>query len=224
MRPPSSVGRTTPAPRPVVGGIRALTLSRLALFGALTFAALAWAPAVAEDAGATPKAALAAKGFDRALLDPVDGVDLRTYAHIAFESFAGDDPDLAKILARHGIVKAQFDHANATFIERMRADATYTLANLYGAYFIETASGKYAALAADVAHSVIEGAPLREAAPMSWDDYLALTSFYGRQAPSAKDQSRASYDEILKPKGLSFVDYQIIGAWFGRRLRLQGNP
>jgi hypothetical protein len=194
------------------------------LFGALTFAGLAWEAALAEDAGAIPKAALTAKGFDRALLEPVDGVDLRTYAHIAFESFAGDDPDLAKILARHGLVKAQFDRANATFIERMRADVTYTFADLYGAYFIETASGKYAALAADVAHSVLDGGPLREPPPMAFDDYLALVSYYGRLAPKAKDQTRASYDEILKPKGLNFVDYQIIGAWFGRRLRLQGNP
>jgi hypothetical protein len=201
-----------------------LTLPRLALFGALAFAGLACGPALAQDASATPKAALTAKGFDRALLEPVDGVDLRTYAHIAFESFAGDDPDRDKILARHGIAKTQFDHANGTFIERMRADASYTLSDLYGAYFFETAGGKYAPLAADVAHSVIEGGPLRETAPMNWDDYMALTNYYGRRSPAAKDSSRASYDEILKPKGLTFVDYQIIGAWFGRRLRLQGNP
>ena len=182
---------------------------------------LAARPGLAEGAEKPPKAALTAKGFDLALLDPVDGVSLRAYAHAAFDAFAGDEPDIGKVAARHGMTEAQFNQVGAAFTERMRKDATYTLIDIYGAYFIETAGGKYAA---DVAHSVIEGGPLREQAPMAWDQYLELTSFYGRNAPNAKDKTRKSYDEILKLKGLTFVDYQIVGAWFGRRMRLGGAP
>jgi hypothetical protein len=49
-------------------------------------------------------------------------------------------------------------------------------------------------------------------------------SFYGANVAKAKGTTRAAFDEILKPKGLSFVDYQIIGAWFGRKMRLGGAP
>jgi len=178
----------------------------------------------ADEPDPIPRTALDAKGFDRALLDPVDGLSLRRYAHIAFDSFAGDEPDLNTVLARHDITRAQFDHANAAFIDRMGADKTYTLTQIYGAYFLETARGKYAPLAADVARSVIEGVPLREPPPMVWDQYLELMSFYGANVAKAKGTTRAAFDEILKPKGLSFVDYQIIGAWFGRKMHLGGAP
>ena len=213
-RPVASPGRVDAAP----------TRRRFALLVGLAAAWLCCGSGFADEPEALPKAALTAKGFDRALLDPLDGLSLRRYAHIAFESFAGDEPDMDKVLARYGVARAQFDHANAVFIERMRADKSYVLADVYGAYFIETAGGKYAALAADVARSVIDGAPLREPAPMKWDQYLELMRFYASNAPNAKGTSRAAYDEILKPKGLTFVDYLILGAWFGRRMRLGGTP
>ncbi|MGO8800712.1 MAG: hypothetical protein ACLQE9_02740 [Roseiarcus sp.] len=202
----------------------AATRRRLALVVALAAAWLCCGSVLADEPEALPKAALAAQGFDRALLDPVDGLSLRRYAHIAFDSFAGDEPDMDKVLARYGVARAQFDHANAAFIERLRGDKSYVMSEIYGAYFIESAGGKYAALAADVARSVLDGAPLREAAPMAWDQYLELMRFYGANVSRAKATSRAAFDEILKPKGLSFVDYQIIGAWFGRRMRLGGGP
>jgi len=202
----------------------ALTRRRFALFAGLAAASICAGAGLADEPEPLPKTALDAKGFDRALLDPVDGLSLRRYAHIAFDSFAGDEPDLNKVLARHDVTRAQFDHANAVFTDRMRADKTYTLTEIYGAYFIETAGGKYAPLAADVARSVIDGAPMREPAPMAWDQYLDLMRFYASNVANAKGTARAAYDEILKPKGLTFVDYQIIGAWFGRRMRLQGNP
>jgi hypothetical protein len=203
---------------------RALTRRQLALFAGLAAAAICAGAGLADEPEPLPKTALDAKGFDRALLDPVEGLSLRRYAHIAFDNFAGDEPDLNKVLARHDVTRAQFDHANAVFIDRMRVDKTYTLTQVYGAYFIETAGGKYAPLAADVARSVIDGAPMREPAPMAWDQYLGLMKFYGTNVANAKGTTRADFDEILKPKGLTFVDYMIIGAWFGRRMRLQGNP
>ncbi len=203
-----------------------VTLNRrqFALFLGLASTFARAVAARADEPDPIPKTALDAKGFDRAMLDPVDGLSFRSYAHIAFDSFAGDEPDLDKVLARHGVTRAQFDHANAVFIDRMRADNTYTVTEVYGAYFLETARGRYAPLAADVAHSVIEGGPLREPPPMVWDQYLELMRFYGANVAKAKGTTRAAFDEILEPKGLSFVDYQIIGAWFGRKMRLGGAP
>jgi hypothetical protein len=172
---------------------------QFALFVGLGSALMGAGAVRADEPDPIPKTALDAKGFDRALLDPVDGLSFRGYAHIAFDSFAGDEPDLNKVLARHSVTRAQFDHANAVFIDRMRADKTYTVTEVYGAYFLETAPGKYAPLAADVAHSVIEGGPLREPAPMVWDQYLELMRFYGAGVANAKGTTRAAFDEILKP-------------------------
>lgn len=115
----------------------AATRRRLALVVALAAAWLCCGSVLADEPEALPKAALAAQGFDRALLDPVDGLSLRRYAHIAFDSFAGDEPDMDKVLARYGVARAQFDHANAAFIERLRGDKSYVMSEIYGAYFIE---------------------------------------------------------------------------------------
>jgi hypothetical protein len=216
----SPFGPARPCPR----ACNALNRRQFALFVGLGSALMGAGAVRADEPDPIPKTALDAKGFDRALLDPVDGLSFRGYAHIAFDSFAGDEPDLNNVLARHGVTRAQFDHANAVFIDRMRADKTYTLTEVYGAYFLETSRGKYAPLAADVARSVIEGGPLREPPPMVWDQYLELMRFYGANVAKSKGTTRAAFDEILKPKGFSFVDYQIIGAWFGRKMRLGGAP
>lgn len=210
--------------RPRLYACDALDRRQFVLFVGLGSALMRAGAVRADEPDPIPKTALDAKGFDRGLLDPVDGLSFRRYAHIAFDSFAGDEPDLDKVLARHDVTRAQFDHANAAFTDRMRADKTYTLTEVYGAYFLETARGKYAPLATDVARSVIEGVPLREPPPMPWDQYLELMRFYGGNVANAKGTTRAAFDAILKPKGLSFVDYQIIGAWFGRKMRLGGAP
>ena len=181
----------------------ALNRRQFALFVGLASVLMRVGAVRADEPDPTPKTALDAKGFDRALLNPVDGLSFRNYAHIAFDNFAGDEPDLNKVLARHDVTRAQFDHANAAFIDRMRADKTYTLTEVYGAYFLETARGRYAPLAADVAHSVIEGGPLREPPPMVWDQYLELMRFYGANVANAKGTTRATFDEILKPRGLA---------------------
>ena len=166
-----------------------------------------------------PPAALKAK-LDAGLFAPVDGISVREFAHIVFDLFARDDLGEAKILADHKVTKAQFDHANEVMTGRMKDDKTFKFIDIYGAYYIETAPGPFAALAKDVSNSVLNGVPLREPEPMKWEDYMRITGFYARKAPFAKDTSRRSYDEILGDQGINFIDFQVLGAWFSRRVAL----
>jgi hypothetical protein len=159
--------------------------------------------------------------FDKSVFDPVDGMSVRDYAHLVLEMFLDDSKDNTKLLSAHNLTKPQFDHINDVMIERMRKDTSFKFIEVYGAYYIENAEGPFKAYAKDVANSVLNGVPLKEKDPMSWEEYLKLQGFYGRKAPFAKDTSRASYDEILAEKAMTFMDYQILGAWFGRKLALQ---
>lgn len=171
-------------------------------------------------AGNLPPAAIKAAGFDPALLAPVDGISVREYAHIVFDLFARDDQGEAAILAEHKVTKAQFDHANEAMISRMKDDTTFKFIELYGAYYIETAPGPFAAYAKDISNSVLNGVALREPEPMKWEAYMKIVGFYARKAPFAKDTKRASYDEILGDQGMNFIDFQVLGAWFSRRVAL----
>ena len=166
-----------------------------------------------------PPAALKAK-LDAGLFAPVDGISVREFAHIVFDMFARDDFGEDKILAEHKVTKAQFDHANDVMTKRMSDDKTFKFIDIYGAYYIETAPGPFAALAKDVSNSVLNGVALKESEPMKWQDYMRIQGFYARKAPFAKDTTRASYDEILGDQGMNFIDFQVLGAWFSRRVAL----
>ena len=187
--------------RPRLYACDALDRRQFVLFVGLGSALMRAGAVRADEPDPIPKTALDAKGFDRGLLDPVDGLSFRRYAHIAFDSFAGDEPDLDKVLARHDVTRAQFDHANAAFTDRMRADKTYTLTEVYGAYFLETARGKYAPLATDVARSVIEGVPLREPPPMPWDQYLELMDSMGVMSRTPRERRAPPLMRSSSPRG-----------------------
>ena len=177
------------------------------------------APATAADE--IPPAALKTPKFDKAYLAPVDGISVRQYAHIVFDMFANDEQDTKKLLAKYGLTQARFDTINAAMIKRMQDDQTRKFIDIYGAYYIEEAPGQFAKLARDVAQSVLSGGPLREREPMTWKEYMKFQGYYARKAPFARDTSRAAYDDILSDQGMNFIDFQVLGAWFGRQLALQ---
>lgn len=167
-----------------------------------------------------PPTAVKAK-LDPALFASVDGVSVRQYAHIVFDLFANGDQSQAstvKLLEKHGLTQDRFNKITEVMTERMRNDNTFKFIDIYGAYYIENAPGPFHHLAKDVANHVLNGAPLKEKPPYSWDEYRAIQGFYARKAPFAKDTTRASYDEILSEKGMNFIDYTVLGSWYGKHL------
>ena len=173
-----------------------------------------------EAAAEIPPVALRTKGFDTKLLDPVDGITVREYAHIVFEMFAGE-ADADRVIAAHKLTKPRFDAITTEMTERFRKDPTFKYAEIYAAYYQETAGGKYEAYAKDYAQSVLNGGPLKEKEPMNWGRYMELQKFYADRAMAVKPTTRAASDAVLAEKGLTFIDYQVLGAWFGRRLAVQ---
>ena len=197
-------------------------LTRVALIAIglalLPLAARAETAQVAAGQDALPPVVLKTPKFNRAFLAPVDGLSVRDYAHLVFQMFAGDVTDNATFLASHGVTQAQFDHANEAMTKRMQDDPTRKFIDIYGAYFIENAPGPFAAYAKDVANSVLNDVNLREKEPFAWDEYMRLQGYYARKAPFARDTSRAAYDEILADQGMNFIDFQVLGAWYGRKM------
>ena len=175
-------------------------------------------PAVAEE---LPAVVAKLPGFDPAWLAPIEGVGVRRFAHVVFEMFAGEGQDMPKLLARHGLTEAKVNRISEVIATRMREDKSFKFAEIYGAYYQEAATGQFAKFARDMAHSVLNGVPLAEREPMTWDEFRVVQGYYARKSPFARDTSLAALDEILAPKKMTFIDFQVLGAWFGRRLALE---
>ncbi|MHC5308119.1 hypothetical protein [Bartonella sp. LJL80] len=163
--------------------------------------------------------------FDRKLLEPVDGVEFIIFAQMAYDAFYRDVniDDEASLKKVYGFSEAQRDHANVEFGKRMKDDASFTLINLYGAYFFmdaEKDSLSYGKYAKDYVQSVLNDGPLYEDAPMTIQEYAALMNFYGRKMDFAKEMTRAESDKVMSEKGMTYLDLQIIGAWIGRHSAL----
>lgn len=185
---------------------------------------LATVPATAQDKPSNaelPPIALKTKGFDAKLLEAVDGVTVRDYAHIVFQMFVADGKDAEKIYAERGITKDRFDAITAVMTERFRKDPTFKYSEIYAAYYQEAAGGPFEPYAKDYAQSVLNGGPLKLKEPMSFENYMQLSRFYAEGAMRDKPTTRAGSDKVLASKGITFVDYQVLGAWFGRWLAVQ---
>ncbi|WP_245437541.1 MULTISPECIES: hypothetical protein [Neorhizobium] len=167
-----------------------------------------------------PKIAAIRPGFDAKLLEPVQGVAFRTYGHVTYGMFLDPNGNHEAIFQTFGIDRTRFEAANATFTDRMKQDPTFTMVEMFGGYFAETAQGTYAALGRDIAQSVLNQAPLQEQEPMAEDKFREIQVFYGRKA-SVAGTELAKQDEVLKPYHITFNDFNIMGAWFSRRLALQ---
>ncbi|MND25900.1 hypothetical protein [Agrobacterium tumefaciens] len=197
----------------------------LALMVAISMPSSGWAQATAtaiENPSPTslPVIAASREGFDKKMLEPVNGLDFRTYGHIVYAMFLDPDGDHGAIFSKFGTDKGSFEAAGTAFGERMKQDPTFTMIEMYGAYFAETAQGTYAAFGRDVAASVLNQAALRETEPMPEEKFREIQVYYGRKA-SVAGTALAQQDEVLKPYHLTFNDFNILGAWFSRRLALE---
>ncbi len=184
---------------------------------------------LAQDASATienpsptspPKIATLREGFDLKMLEPVNGVDFRTYSHITYAMFLDPDGDHEAIYQKFGTDKASFDAASAAYGERMKLDTTFAMVEIFGAYFAENAQGTYAAFGKDVAQSVLNQAPLTQNEPMPEEKFREIQVYYARKA-SVAGTALSEQDEVLKPYHITFNDFNILGAWFSRRLALE---
>jgi len=186
----------------------------------LLFCGLAGPLAAAASEDDIPPMARKVKGFDTGLLAAVDGVTFRQYGQISYLHFYDPKAEEGVVLERLHLTKDRYDNAKKIFGERMRDDPTRTMVNLFGAYFNEAAQGPFAALGRDVAISVLDDVPLKEQPPMSEEKFREIQIYYGRKA-SVAGTGLDKQDDVLKPYGITFNDFNILGAWFSRRLALE---
>ncbi|MBB3945388.1 hypothetical protein GGQ73_001321 [Rhizobium skierniewicense] len=178
------------------------------------------APIETPSPATPPKIATMREGFDLKMLEPVNGIDFRKYGHITYAIFLDPNGNHEAIYQKFGTDKANFDAASAAFGQRMKVDPTFAMVEIFGAYFAENAQGTYAAFGQDVAQSVLNQAPLTQSEPMPEEAFREIQVYYSRKA-SVAGTSLGEQDEVLKPYHITFNDFNILGAWFSRRLALQ---
>lgn len=162
--------------------------------------------------------------FDRTLLDDVAGVSLQLYTRIVYDELYvkstvyGEDD----LQAEHNITKAQLAQANKVFNKRLQADRdqkNFKFTNLFVAYLWSQpgAGGRQNDYAKDFVQSALNDGPLYLDPPMTMKKFQDLMRYHDNKIVQEPDRhTLAASDRVLKDKGYSFEELQVIGVWLRR--------
>jgi len=155
---------------------------------------------MAEKAGA-----MAAPG---GLLEPVEGVSLKTWAGVYAGIAGGGSMDA--LLAKAGIDQAKWERVSAEWMARMTTDTTMTIANEYGAAFAAGSQSSYGASAAHAANVGVAGDLSAE--PMPYERYIEVMEAMGAASDRGEDPNAC-----LASFGLSAADFGNVGMFWSKK-------
>lgn len=141
----------------------------------------------------------AAASNNTKLLEPIEGVDIKTYATIqaTLARMGGEGPQaVGKLLAQHNLDDATWKRVDAAWQERMRQQddmmAMMALMSEYGKHFAAAGQGQYGAAAQAGAgamdiHGAVGQAPDASAEPCTLDRYAEIMAAQGVWSEQGKD-------------------------------------
>jgi Zn-dependent protease with chaperone function len=164
-----------------------------------------------------------------ALLESRQGMKLADYAALSMELEWAGEKGRAAVLKRHQLTAAQWTETSEVFGTRIRSDPS--VADYFKVHYFRAAQGRFAAYGRDLADSYEKGQALELAPPLPIDEFRALAT-----APAASSRSGielaegsktidgskagAPYDRTLRQHGLSRQDFEIVDAWWLRRIEI----
>lgn len=162
---------------------------------------------------AQSEAALAA---DPALLAPVDGVDLDTYALLAASSASGMAQDeFNKMLGEHGLDQAKWQEVNAIWSDRMAKDTSHTITTAYGKAFGMAGAGKHGAAGQAGAAAMGTTNAAAGEAPVSFERYCEIQG-----AQTAWSNSGQDVNAMLKQVfDMTAVDWSTMSMWWMQKMQ-----
>ncbi|WP_299901261.1 DUF6620 family protein [uncultured Aquimarina sp.] len=141
------------------------------------------------------------------LLDPINGIDMETWA-AANAKIAGG-MDLEEVLKVVGTEKPIWDEVSAEWTARMSQDTTFAISKVYGDAFMNSNIGKFAATETnEVADAVSSsGGSSLDNVMEDFDLYIKIMCHQNMGATQGKDAV-----SILNEYGLNVNDWSTVGA------------
>ncbi|MCK0161178.1 DUF6620 family protein [Allomuricauda sp. F6463D] len=141
------------------------------------------------------------------LLDPIEGVDIETWA--AVNAKIANGADLEQVLKVVGVEKPIWDKVSADWTARMSQDTTYAISQVYADAFVNPNIGKFASIettkGSESAQGVDSGAMQKVK-----DDFELYIKIQSHQNVAFSQGIAAN--TILEEYGLSPADWGAIGA------------
>jgi hypothetical protein len=145
-------------------------------------------------------------------LDPVEGVDINTWARIQVGLASGGGANFDQMLAQAGMDRAKWDRVSAEWLNRMTTDTTGAIATVYGNAFANAGSGQYGSHAAQAAQQGVGGDVGGE--PMPFERYIEVMEAMNAAANRGQDAI-----EVLAQFGISTVDWSNLGMYWNKRMQ-----
>ena len=138
------------------------------------------------------------------LLDPIDGVDMKTWA--AANAKIANGMGLEEVLAIVGVEKPVWDKLSADWNTRMSQDTTYAIASVYGEAFVNSNIGAFANNMETSASQASDVNPTGSNPKEDFDLYIKIMCHQSVGATQGKDAAG-----ILKEYGLNVADWASVG-------------
>ena len=159
-----------------------------------------------------------------AILEPVEGVDLRTYAttQARAASIGTDMSKWAAILAENGLDQVKWERVSAEWTRRMSGqagdmNATMALMTEYGKYFGQAGQGNYGAAAAanaGQAGNLNHGQGASGAEPCSLDRYAEIGGAQSAWAQQGRDVNGMLQQQF----GINALDWSNMSQYWSARI------
>lgn len=150
-----------------------------------------------------------------AMLEPVQGTSLETYAQISHDIvFMGE----AKALAKHKISASRYAQINEGWTQRMRTETGHALSGAYSRHYFASSQGQFAVWGKDVAQAMRSGRLEQENGPVPVEDWVELAK---AQQKAVKDgqYDAAAFERVAQAKGMTSYDFNIVNSWWTQRAR-----
>lgn len=159
------------------------------------------------------EAALAA---DPTLLEPVQGVDLDTFATISAASASGLSQDqLTALLGEHGLDAAKWQSVNAEWTDRMAKDTSFTITNAYSKAFGSAGAGQYGGAGAAGAAAMGTTNAAAGDEPVSFERYCEIQG-----AQTAWSASGQDVNAMLKQAfDMTALDWSTMSMWWMQKMQ-----
>lgn len=169
----------------------------------------------------------AAAASNTKLLEPIEGVDIKTYATIqaTLARISSEGPQaIGKLLAQYNLDDAKWKRVDAAWQERMRQQddfmAMAALMSEYGKHFAAAGQGQYGAAAQAGAsamdiHGAVGQAPDASAEPCTLDKYAEIMAAQGVWSQQGKDVN-AMLKQVFN---LTALDFSNISAYWSAKFQ-----
>lgn len=142
-------------------------------------------------------------------LDPVEGVDLNTWAGL--QATAAGGGDLTQAIAQAGMDQAKWDRVSAEWNNRMQTDTTGAIATAYGNAFAGAGQGQFGGAAAHAASVGVGGDLGGE--PISFERYIEIQEAMGAASNRGEDPNA-----LLASFKMSPMDWGNCGMYWNKKM------